>query len=215
MIEIRKEISPTEAVAAATAISTVGAMLFQIGLIGPTGASTLSILTLQDILLGAAVCLPLIFLGAAMSVLIYVMASRHPVRRGIFLVSIAAICGVATTVLIEVISKDTGPSVGVALLVFFAMSVGVIANMNIEKTVKVATILVISLCLPFGLGNYYSWIARDESRPNNAVVKTKEKEIAGRMLANTTNYILLITDGELVVTPVKDVVEFRRILGVR
>lgn len=215
-MKFKTDLGLAEIVTLGTGASTVVACLFQLGLLGPTGVSTIALLNLQDILVGALICVPYVTLGAASFYIAKHVASRVAANYAHLLYYFAV--GAVTPLILAVAGFAIGwvpVTVVIVLLVFcLTNAVGLAFDRVRSSPVFLAIVLTAFLYAPFAIGfTYYSIAKNSIDEPDAEIILIDGGIVSGRTLSITSSYAFILRDGELDIVPLDRVQKFSRMLS--
>jgi hypothetical protein len=200
----------TELATGFTAIAVAGATLYNLGFFAPIEWSLISLLSVQDLLVGSALGAIPIVISAVLALVLGRLISLAPSRRSIALaVGIPALA--ATGFGFLYFYSGTGQStLGHMACGYLALGViagGINAAVNWRHMAKIWLIFSL-LYIPTVLGMTDSAAATDPTRAMSEI-ETGREVIQGRIVRVTSAYVLIARDNAVITMPLKNVREIR------
>ena len=208
----KREIGVTEGVALATFAATAGAALYNIGAFSPVGLSLVSLLTIEDIFLGAATSFVLlVLLALAISLVMLISNSTSRTFR--------SAAGWSTTffllgIMIYTFWAENILRFAIVLIAFLSLLIFVLVRRWRER--KRGHLLVMA-CAYLAAGAFGSGVAISEGvlgsigNASNTIVSLSDGSvISGKLFRATSSYLFLVNDKDLSVVPLSEVRSFNR-----
>lgn len=199
----------TELAAGFTAIAVAGATLYNLGFFAPIEWSLISLLTVQDLLIGSAIgAIPMVVSAAVAIVFgrLIVLAPSHKATALAFGIPALAVTGFGFFHFYSGPSQSTLGHMACGYLVLGLIAAGANAWINWRHTSNVW--LVSLLYIPTVLGMTDSATATDPSRAMSEI-ETDRGVIQGRIVRVTSAYVLIAQDHAIVTMPMNKVREIR------
>jgi hypothetical protein len=200
----------TELAAGFTAIAVAGATLYNLGFFAPIEWSLISLLTVQDLLIGSAIgAIPMV-VSAAVAVVfgrLIILAPSHKATSLALGIPALAVSGFGFFHFYSGPSQSTLGHMAFGYLVLGLIAAGANAVINWRHMANVW--LVVSLLyIPTVLGMTDSATATDPARALSEI-ETDRSVIQGRIVRVTSSYVLIAQDHVIVTMPMNKVREIR------
>ncbi|MDP3196916.1 hypothetical protein [Tabrizicola sp.] len=200
----------TELAAGFTAIAVAGATLYNLGFFAPIEWSLISLLTVQDLLIGSAIGAIPMLVSAAVAVVfgrLIILAPSHRATALALGIPALAVSGFGFFHFYSGPSQSTLGHMACGYLVLGLIAAGANAVINWRHTANVW--LVVSLLyIPTVLGMTDSATATDPARAMSEI-ETDRGVIQGRIVRVTSAYVLIAQDHAIVTMPMNKVREIR------
>lgn len=200
----------TELAAGFSAIAVAGATLYNLGFFAPIEWSLISLLKVQDLLIGSAIGAIPIVVSAAVAVVfgrLIVLAPPHKATALVLGIPALAVSGFGFFLFYSGPSQSTLGHMACGYIVLGLIAAGANALINWRHTANVW--LVVSLLyIPTVLGMTDSATATDPSRAMSEI-ETDRGVIQGRIVRVTSAYLLIAQDRAIVTMPMNKVREVR------
>lgn len=204
--------SLTEIATASSIVAVVGATLYNLGFFAPIEWSLVSLLTVQDLLVGAAVAL-LPMLGAAWAALIgaklILSAPRYKVRTLAIAVPLLALSSIGFQVFFVGPLQSTIAHLASGYLAIAALA-GLVNLAFNSRHIATAWLGLSLLYIPFSLGVADS-LASSSVNKGMSEIESDRGVLAGRVVRITSTYVLLATEGSIVTLPLSKVRGIKRV----
>jgi hypothetical protein len=200
----------TELAAGFTAIAVAGATLYNLGFFAPIEWSLISLLTVQDLLIGSAIGATPMLLSAAVAIVfgrLIIFAPSHKATTLALGIPALSVTGFGFFHFYSGPSQSTLGHMACGYLVLGLIAVGANSLIHWRHTANVW--LVVSLLyIPTVLGMTDSATATDPSRAISEI-ETDRGVIQGRIVRVTSAYVLIAQHRAIVTMPMNKVREIR------
>lgn len=209
----KPDVGPSEVLAAGTALSAAGATLYQFGFYSSFGTSFLTLLNVQDLLLGAAICLPLALVATAM--LLFASSIDNALRtnnalRNATYISFAAGIAIASAVELSTSGDfQTAPFVFIAFLGIVALILSFFGRLS-QYNIFYPLMIIVLTIFPAALGTSKYFDIKSQRHPKIADVITEKNTLTGLLIATTSGYVFLDDGTATLVIPISEVKMIKR-----
>ena len=200
----------TEIATGFTAVAVAGATLYNLGYFAPIEWSLISLLTVQDLLIGSALGAIPMAVSAAFALLFGRMIDLAPSHRPAALavgLPMLALTGFGFFHFYSGPGQSTLGHMSCGYLALGLIAIGTNAVIGWRHTAKVWLVFSL-LYIPSVLGMTDSAAATDPRRPLSEI-ETDRDVIRGRIVRVTSAYVLISSDKAVVTMPMKNVREIR------